>query len=430
MKSFFLFFIGTLIVQSHLLSKPLNILVSAKAAILINADNGKILFAKNADERHSPASTTKIATCLMALKKSYNLEEQVQCPLDCLIQITQKVKKERRYKDPSYRLEPDGTSYGIYAGEYLTIKDLLYGLMLSSGNDAGNVLAHHYSKGNISSYMEEMNEYLRSIGCVNTRFYNPHGLHYPRHMTTANDLAMLAREAIKNPEFVNIVKAISYERPKTNKQPARTIWSKNQLLLKGPYYYPKAFGIKIGYHSISGFNFVGAAKDENRTLISVVLHCANGPEAFKDSIKMFDAAFGEKKLTRQLLNQKESLFVSKVKGSSKLLKASLEEDLSIHYFPSEEEELTPHLYWYPLKAPIKKKEKVGEIQIKTNEEKIVKVAYLYANSEINLPFLYLQIKQLRILSSIITLIGLLGLAIAFRYYKAWLLKRIGIEGFK
>ena len=418
MKRVFLFFI-ILIIQGSLVSKPLNISVAAKAAILINADNGKVLFSKNADERHFPASTTKIATCLMILNNKSNLEEEVYCPLECLIKIPQKIKKEHRYQDPShqYRLEPDGTTYGIYAGEYLTVKDLLYGMMLPSGNDASNVLAYHYSRGSIPSYMEKITEYLRSIGCANTSFYNPHGLHYPRHMTTASDLALLTREAIKNPEFVNIVKTTNYERPKTNKQPSRIVRNGNKLLAKGAYYYPKAFGVKTGYHSIAGFTFVGAAKDENRTLISVVLHCVNGAEAFKDSINMFDAAFAEKQLTRKLLNQKESVFTTKVKGSRSLLKASLQEDVSINYFPSEEEILKPNLYWHDFKIPIKKGQKVGEIQVKTEEGKIIKIAYLYANSDVDFPLLRRQMKELFSFSNVFVLIGLIGVMLGFKEYR-------------
>lgn len=419
MRRFFLFSIIALAFATHedIFSTPLNITISAKAAILINAENGKVLFSKNPDKKFPPASITKIASCLVALKKNTNFEEVVECSRECLIKIPQKIKRERGYQDPPYRLEPDGKSYGIYTGERLTIKDLLYGMMLHSANDASNVVAYHYSNGNIDSYMEEVNEYLRSVGCTNSTFYNPHGLHYPKHMTTARDMAILGREAIKNPEFLDIVKTTNYERPKTNKQPARTIWNGNKLLLKGIYYYPKAFGIKTGYHAAAGFTFVGAAKDENRTLISVVLGCRNYDEAFKDSIKIFNKAFEEKKLTRQLLNQKESVFTTKVKGTAKILKAYLQEDLSIHYFLSEEEVLKPYLSWDDLKLPIKKGQKVGEIHVKTEQGEIVKVGYLQAFEDINIVFLHEQIHRLFSFSTIIYLMGLIGVMLIFKYYR-------------
>lgn len=382
MRKLFIFVAVVLLVQSALISKPLNMTVSAQAAILMNAENGKILFAKNEHEKLSPASVTKIATCLTALKKKPNFAEVVKCHQECLITIPQKTKAERKYEDPPYRLEPDGKGDGIYTGEYLTLKDLFHGMMLASGNDSSNVLAYHLSNGDIPAYMHEVNEYLASIGCKNTQFYNPHGLHYPKHLTTAYDLALLAREAIKDPEFMNIIQKVSYERPKTNKQPARTIWATNRLLRKGSYYYPKAFGIKVGYHAVAGFNFVGAAKDQDRVLISVVLHCENAAAGYGDTIKMFNIAFAEKKLTRQLLNHRESVFKTKVKGAKGLLKASLEEDLVVHYFPSEEEELKPSLHWYDLKLPVKKGERVGEIQLK-EDKKLIKTIYLYAMEDLN-----------------------------------------------
>jgi len=381
-------------VQSFLFSRPLEVSVSAKSAILINADNGKILFAKNIDDLRPPGSTTKIATCLFSLQRIKDLEEQIKAPMDCLIKIPHKVKQEREYRDVAYRLEPDGTSYGIYAGESLSIKNLLYGLMLSSGNDAANVLAHHLSEGNITAYMEDLNEYLHSIGCLSTTFFNPHGLHYPQHLTTARDLATLAREAIKHPLFLDIIQTQKHERPKTNKQAPYTVWTRNQLLRKGPFYYPKAFGIKTGYHAAAGHVFVGAARDEYRTLISVVLGSSTRDEKFRDTIKLFDAAFAEKRLARHLLNKQESIFRMKVKGAKKSLQAGLQEDIIMHYFPSEEEELFPKLIWNSLTLPIKKGQTVGALQINTEQGKTVRTEFIYAIEDLDFARAYKMVHWL------------------------------------
>lgn len=396
-------------VVSWLNAAPLSISVSASSAILINANNGKVLFEKQADQKHFPASTTKIATCLLALKKKANLEESVKCSLDCLLKIPQKLKVAHQYQDPPYRLEPDGKSYGIYPGETLALKDLMYGMMLHSANDASNVIAYHLSDGDIGSYMEEVNEYLRSIGCTNTQFYNPHGLHYPKHVSTARDLARLAQEAIQVPEFLEIIQTVSYERPKTNKQPERVVWTSNRLLKRGPFYYPKAFGIKLGYHAAGGGCFVGAAKDDNRVLVSVVLHCANAAEAFKDTIRMFDAAFGEKILTRQLINQEESVFVKVVKEGNESLHAKLQEDLAIQFFPSEEEILKPELCWNPLKAPIKKGDKVGVVYVKNMENKTIKTASIYAVKDVQVSWHYRYYHALKKIIAYINLNVLISL---------------------
>jgi D-alanyl-D-alanine carboxypeptidase (penicillin-binding protein 5/6) len=406
-----------------LFAKPVSINVSAKAAILINADSGKVLFSKKPDDRLPPGSTTKIASCLLALSHAPDFEEEINCPLECLIQIPQKIKVEHKYQDPPYRLEPDGKSYAIAPGEKLTIRDLMYAMMLHSANDASNVIAYRYSQGNIENYMKEVNDYLQTIGCKDTAFYNPHGLHYPKHLTTARDLATLGREAIKNPQLLEIVKTTKYERPRTNKyRETRTVWNGNKLLLKGPYYYPKAFGIKTGFHSAAGFSFVGAARDDHRTLIAVVLKCANYAEAFKDTIKMFDTAFGEKQLSRQLLNHQDSMFTTKVKGSKTSLQASLQEDLIVHYFPSEEEELKPHLEWHVLKLPIKKGQQVGEVQVKTEEGNIVKVAPLYAMEDLK-KSLFSRSKMLLFSFSSAICVGVVILI--SRYYRREKLLRAG-----
>jgi D-alanyl-D-alanine carboxypeptidase (penicillin-binding protein 5/6) len=410
-------------VISGLNAAPISISVFASSAILINANNGKVLFEKQADQKQFPASTTKIATCLLALKKKANLEESVKCSLDCLLKIPQKLKIAHQYQDPPYRLEPDGKSYGIYPGEILSLKDLMYGMMLHSANDASNVIAHHLSGGDISSYLEEVNSYVRSIGCLNTQFYNPHGLHYPKHVSTARDLARLAQEAIQIPEFLEIIQTVNYERPKTNKQPERIVWTSNRLLKKGPFYYPKAFGIKLGYHAAGGGCFVGAAKDEDRVLISVVLHCKNAAEAFKDTIRMFDAAFSEKILTRQLINHEESVFVQVVKEGNGPVHARLKEDLAIQFFPSEEEELKPELCWSFLKAPIKKGDKVGMVHVKNMENKIIKTASIYAIKDVTVVWYYQGYhgltKVLRQIN-IYMLIAVLGM---WWFLKQWLVTR-------
>lgn len=358
----------------------ISIPVSASSSILVNAKTGKVLFSKNPHLKHPPASVTKIATALYILNNVEDIDSTVRAHLECLVKIPKKIKVERKYEDPPYRLEPDGTSYGIIAGEVLSVKDLLYGMMLCSGNDASNVLAYHFSGGRIETFMENVNQLLESIGCINTKFFNPHGLHFPSHLSTARDLALLVAEAIKNPMFLEIVGSSFYERPKTNKQPARIIYTTNKLLKRGQFFYPKAFGIKSGYHSLAGYNLVAAAKDENRTLISIVLNCKDSAEAYRDTIRIFDAAFSEKKLTRHLLNAQESVFTMVLEGLKEPIKAALKEDLVIEYFPSEEEALSPEILWKDLTLPIKQGDVVGEVTVKNSQNIIIKKGEIFSLS--------------------------------------------------
>jgi len=147
MRSLFFILFFALFIQ--LSADPLKLKVSAKSAILINAKTGAILYEKNAHSRAYPASLTKIATCLYALKKNNKeLDELVTCPNHCLRKMNKSVKIAHNYKDPAYILEPDGTHFWIKRGEELPFRDLLYGMMLASGNDAANFIAH-YIGGNI-----------------------------------------------------------------------------------------------------------------------------------------------------------------------------------------------------------------------------------------------------------------------------------------
>lgn len=396
---------------TSLVANPLQVTTTSPSVILINAQNGKILYKKNAYKKLFPASTTKIATCLMALHKAISLDEVVNCPLDCLIKISKKQKIEHKYQDPPYRLEPDGTSYGIYPGEKLTVRDLLYGMMLGSGNDASNVLASHFGGGKIEHFMNETNKYLESIGCLNTKFFNPHGLHYPYHVTTARDLAILAKEALRNPEFVKIVSTVTYQRPKTNKQQAKVITTTNRLLKEGPQKFEKCFGIKTGYHELAGNNFVGAAKDGDRILISVVMKAPSATDAFKDTVRLFETAFSEKILSRLLINHQESVFSKKLKGAKEELKAALKEDLVVQYYPSEEEAFYPDIQWAQLQLPIKKGDKVGEVFVKLSNNQIFKKQDLIALNSLELSFIQQFLREIAVYKRVILLATLCCIAI-------------------
>lgn len=343
--------------------------VTAKSALLINAKTGAILFEKNKDLKRSPASLTKLATCLFALDKVSNLEQKITCSPQCLIKMSKKKKIENNYDIEPYLLEPDGMSYGIFNNEVLTIKDLLYGMMLPSANDAANVVAYALSKGNIMNFMKEMNEYLVSIGCQNTTFYNPHGLYYPQHLTTASDLALIAREALKDPRLLDICKSISYQRPKTNKQPSRTVWNLNKALRKGPYYYDKIKGLKTGSHENAGYCYIAFAEDNHRSLICVVMGCQDSDTAFMETKKLLELAFGEKLVQRKLFNAKESIFTKKIAKADNLLKAQLKEDVFLSFYPSEEIPVKPQLVWEDKALPIYEGLNVGSLFIVSEDEK-------------------------------------------------------------
>lgn len=377
------FFILSVCLCSFLHGESLDVKVSAKSAILINAETGAVLYEKKADDRAYPASLTKIATCLYAVKKNKeDLNARVGAPHHLLRRMSKSVKLAHNYKDPAYLLEPDGTHYMIKRGEELDFTDLLYGLMLASGNDAANYLAHHVG-GSVPKFMKGMNGYLKDIGCKETHFSNPHGLHHPKHYTTARDIALFTREALKEELIREIVSTKEHTRQQTNLQTPKIIQNKNQLIQPGKFFYPQAIGMKTGYHSDAGYTYAGAAKNDGRTLIAVVLGCEDYHQCFRDAIRLFDTAFEEKKEERLLFKQEENTFTRDVKYGRETLKATLTEDISIAYYPAEEPKITIELEWSHQMPPIEEGSFVGAINILDERGNVLNSAPLVAVNHVN-----------------------------------------------
>src|SRR3984957_869054 len=238
--------LALLIFTASLHGEVLQLSVSTEEAILMNAKTGKVLFEKNGYKQAYPASTTKIATALLTLHRCRDhLDILITAERESLASISPQAKRQSDYRSPSHWIETDSTHIGIKQGEELSLNDLLHGMLIASGNDAANVIAQRLG-GTIPKFMEDVNDYLKKIGCKNTHFNNPHGLHHPAHMTTAYDLAVMAREGLKDPIFKQIVSTVRYTSAQTNLEFERTFTQTNQLLKKGPFFYQKAIGVKTG----------------------------------------------------------------------------------------------------------------------------------------------------------------------------------------
>ena len=239
-----------------------------------------------------------------------------------------------------------------------------------------------YVGGSVPQFMEGMNDYLKEIGCKHTTFFNPHGLHYPQHQTTAQDMAILSREALKNPFFCQVVSTVRWPRPKTNKQEASTLVQSNMLLRSGKYYYPHAVGIKTGYHARAGHNIVAAARKDERTLIAVLLKEKKRSELFQDAIKLFDAAFQQSQVTRVLLRAGLRNHTLSLKGAVKPVSAYLKEDLAITYYPAEEPKVKCLLFWDTLQPPIAKDQRIGEMRVQAEDGRLIAAAPLFAQEPV------------------------------------------------
>lgn len=364
-------------------AEKLSLSVSAEAAILINADTGAILYEKNAHAQFYPASITKIATAIYALENAADkMDVEIAADQECIGTVTEEALRRSNYTLPAYLLIPDGSHIGIKKGEVLSLCDLMHGLMLASGDDAANVIAK-FVGGSIPDFMEGMNAYLQKLGCTKTSFQNPHGLHHPKHLTTAYDMAILTQHALKNPIFCQLVSTVRYTRPKTNKQEPSVMMQTNRLIRSGPYHYPKAIGVKTGYYSLAGSTLVAAAKDGDRTLIAVLLKVQERKDMFIDAKKMFEMAFNQPKVQRMLVRQGPQKYSLAIPGAVGALNTYTNENLAIEYYPAEEPKFKCLLYWKnDLQLPILKGQQVGELVVELQNGQMFKKAALYAQEEV------------------------------------------------
>lgn len=361
----------------------LQVELAAPSAILINADTGAVLYEKQAHVKKFPGSITKIVTALYAL-------EEKNVPLDQMLTVSYEALRIKPRKEidtsPNYWDEVEGTKMGLVKGEVLSLESLLQGLMRRSGNDAANVIADQLSPS-IPHFIEELNQYVQRLGCTNTHFCNPHGLHHEDHYTTAYDMAQIMKKALQNPKFREIASNSYYLKPKSNKQPASEICHTLSLLKAGKFYYPKTVCGKTGVHSKAKYTVVAAAEDEGRTLIAVLLGCKSSPERSQDAITLFEAAFAEKKTEKTLFHFAHS-FKQQLEGAKDSLDAALVKDVTISYFPSEEPQCRAYLHWDSVNFPIAKGQKVGEIHICNEQGTLLASQDLIAKNEVTPTFLH------------------------------------------
>lgn len=367
------FSVSLLFSPLSLVSLTLDQTIHSESVVLMNAKSGRLLWQKKPDLAVYPASTTKIATVFYTLlQKPNSLKERVIVQKEALVCVSPFEKRRDNYaKCPAYWLESDGSHVGIKVGEEMSLGDLLYATMLSSGNDASNVLAQTVGGGSIDRFITELNQFLQKIGCTSTYFKSPHGLHHPDHKTTAKDMARLAQCAMYHPLFRKIAKTQSYERPATNKQPKALYVQTNRLLRQGNYYYPYAVGIKTGYHSKAQHALVAAAEKEGRLLICSLFQCKDRSRIWQDAKALFEAAFNEQKIEKELVTAGDQTFSLVLDEAQGPIKTYTKEPLKAGYYPSEEPELRCLLVWdEKITLPVLPGTHVGSLQLLADNEPI------------------------------------------------------------
>lgn len=269
--------------------------VKGTAALLVDGDYGDILYEQNAHEKRYPASITKVMTALLVLEAI----DAGKFALTDVVTATEGMNAD---------LSADGSTQDIKIGEAMTVNDLLHCLLITSANESANILAIHVV-GSLGAFVDMMNARAKALGCTGTHFANCHGLHNDDHYTTAYDIYLFAKEAMKYPTFREIVGSKDGHIAATNLHKERTLHSTNALIstwnITG-YYYKYALGIKTGYTPEAGYCLASSALKDGKTLYAVVMGAENikgddgkitDRQTFSESARLLEWGFNN--FTRQ-----------------------------------------------------------------------------------------------------------------------------------
>lgn len=297
--------------------------INSKTAVAMDADSSIILHDKNMNQKIYPASTTKILTAILAIE---NLD----------------LNKSVVVSETAIQIPWDSSSVYLKKGEVITVNDLLYCLMLNSGNDAANVLAEAVS-GDIASFVKLMNDKLKEIGCTNTNFTNAHGYSDDNHYTTALDMAKILSYCIKNEEFVKIMSTKSYIVKATNKtNENRYLYNTNRLILTKEdsvyaRFYEYCIGGKTGYTDEAGRTLVTFGRKDNKTVIVCIFGAStNGSQdvRYTDAINLFEYSFNN--FSKKVIAEASNYTFNYINTNSKLnYTLGLKENFEIMYSNNE-----------------------------------------------------------------------------------------------
>jgi len=326
----------------------------SKSAVLMDVSSGRVLYASNPDCLCYPASTTKIMTAIVALENS-ELTDVVTASRNAAMQ--------------------EGSSIYLAEGEKLTMEELLYGLLLASGNDAAVAIAEHVA-GSTEKFAAMMNQKAAELGATHTHFVNPNGLPDENHYTTAADLARMARYGLANhPKFREIVSTKNIVIPDNMHEWDRPLQNHNKLLWR----YEGADGVKTGYTKAAGACLVASATRQGHQLVAVTLCSAN---TYDDVTRMLDYGFSNYQFL-DLVKRGELVKVLPVRqGKVKTVGVAAARDLSMPVVAGEKDKIQLQ-FALPqnLTAPVVKGQKVGELILRFDGKEMTRVDLL-ANDNI------------------------------------------------
>lgn len=318
--------------------------VSAKSAILIDADSGTVIGAKDPDVKMSMASTTKIMTALVAIESS-DISKKVSVS-PCAVGV-------------------EGSSIYLYEGERLTLEELLYAMLLESANDAAAAIAIAVG-GSIEGFAALMNEKAEQMGLEDTHFTNPHGLDDEEHYTTARELAIIAAEAMKNETFRRIVSTYKKTIPLNETEGVRLLINHNKLLKS----YEGAVGIKTGYTKKSGRCLVSSAERDGVRLICVTL---SAPDDWQDHKALLDYGFSAYE-SRLLCEEGDFKYTLPIIGGDKEYVTLTNKDELRVTLPKDAPEVKATVELFPFEyAPIAEGEVVGKVVYRVGKRTVAEM---------------------------------------------------------
>jgi len=312
--------------------------ISAETAILIEANSGEALYEKKAEEKAYPASVTKIMTALLAIENG---------DLDKVIKVS-----------PN-SVGVEGSSIYLETGEKINLRDLVYGLMLRSGNDAAIAISEEIG-GSTENFVMMMNKRARELGAYNTNFMNPNGLHNPEHYTTAKDMAIISKAAMENSEFKKVAEAKSWVTDRGEGK-YNYFYNKNKVV----YQYEGGTGIKIGYTKAAGRTLVASSERNGMELICVVM---NAPDWFQDTYKLMDYAYNQYENSTIIDGQKPIKAVKISGGNKDFVLIGTKEDVICPIRKESESKISiEYVLNGDNKAPIKRWQEAGQLKIYVND---------------------------------------------------------------
>lgn len=346
--------------------------LTSESAILIDASSGLVLYEKNANEELYPASITKIMTTLIALENS-SLNEIVTFSHNAVFSI-----------------ESGSTHIARKEGEQLTMEQCLYAVMLASANEVSNAVAEHVA-GSIDKFAEMMNAKAKELGCKNTNFVNANGLHDDNHYTSAYDMALIAREAMKNETFRKITATKSYVIPTTNKSDEEFPMANHQQLLLGyklTKKYDACIGGKTGYTNAARNTLVSFANKDGIELICVVMK-STPTDQYKDTIKLFDFGFENYEAfsvdeTSTISSIDDSILFTRFNSIFDTSTPMIYTDNSSSYIlplGASQKDVTQSMNLYDTPKKLNGKEVIGDITYTFDNKTVGKLDIYYAASE-------------------------------------------------